>query len=1102
MASVETVTILFTDLVGKTDLALRIGQEPADKLHLEHLALLREAIVAANGREVKSVGDGLMVAFSSAAAAVGCAAVVQQRTELRNRRGEHELGVRIGVSLGDAMREDGDYFGRAVVEAARLCALARGGQVLLADVIRVMVGRRGDHLFLPVGELELKGIPEPVAACELVWNPLPTAGLPLPPRLRIVPETAYVGRERLRARLSELWELARSGARQVALLAGEPGIGKTRLATHVALSAHAEGATVLYGRCDEELGAAYQPWVDALRGLVEHCPVEVLAEHVREHGGELSTLVPELSRRLPEVPEPRSTDPETERYLLFGAIAGLLERAAAEAPLVFLLDDLHWADKPSLALLKHVAAHTVEARLLLLGTYRDSDVTAADPLSALLADMRRMQGVDWLELSGLDYDEVRSLIEAAAGHDLDADGVRLAEAIERETDGNPFFVSEMLRHLVESGGVVQGSDGRYTVAARVGELGLPRSVRDVVGQRVMRLGGKAVRALSIGAVIGREFDFELLVLVADFAEDDLLEVLEAAVQGSVLRESSQSPGRFVFAHALINHTLYENLSRTRRGRLHRRVAEAIESLCGDDPAERLGELANHWSAATQAVDSAKAVTYARRAGERALQKLAPDEALRWFDQALEQLATVPDMSESERCELLILRGYAQRQAGEPGYRETLLEAGEIAERLADSNRMARAAIANSHGWYSGAGEIDEDRVNALEAALAAAPEDSGYRPRLLAQLASEIAYGRNFTEVRRLIDESLEVARRSDDSQTLAPVLSFVSSALIVQPDLLEERRRVAGELSRLADALGDPHWRFMGGLWQFFAAVDAADIRQVRIATERMREVYDATGQPWMRWMTLLVSASEAQLSGDLEQAEALATQAVVTGTEIGEHQALTYFGAQLGAVRFEQRRLEEIVDIIAQRADENPGLPLLQALVTFYYSEIGRMQEAAERLDAVAGEGFAGVPYDDFYLQTLTRYGHVSVRASMPEVSRDLYERLLPYRERLVNSHVTVLGSTEMILGRLAGAIARYDVAEQHFAAAADLHERIGGRLLLARTRLHWGEMLVSRGGRGDAERARALLDDAIAGAVALDGAAIEHDARALIARTHASA
>src|SRR3954451_20511337 len=456
MGAVETVTVLFTDLVGSTGLASRVGPGAAEELRREHFALLRAPVEETEGLEVKNVGDGLMVVFRSSSRAVRCAVEMQQALDQRNRRADEQLMIRIGVSAGEADLEEGDYFGPPVVEAARLCGAAAGGQILCGDLVRMMA--REGRSFRSVGALELKGLPQPFPAHEIEWEPLSgsVGALPLPPRLREVPPLGYVGRREEREALAFLLEQAREASRRVAFLSGEPGIGKTRLATHLAVEAHGDGTTVVYGRCDEDLGVPYGPWVEALRHYVREAPEAVLSAHAERHGGELARLVPEVYGRLPDYPAPTETDPESERYLLLGAVAGLFEEASRVTPLVLILDDLHWADKPSLSLLRHLVTRGDDLRLLVIGTYRESDLTRGHPLADLLADLHREDGVSRMRLTGLDEDNVIAIMEAAAGHDIQTDGRQLARAIMRETDGNPFFVGELLRNLRKSGAIVQG----------------------------------------------------------------------------------------------------------------------------------------------------------------------------------------------------------------------------------------------------------------------------------------------------------------------------------------------------------------------------------------------------------------------------------------------------------------------------------------------------------------------------------------------------------------------------------------------------------------------------------------------------------------------
>ncbi len=1096
MSSVETVSVLFTDLVGSTGLASRIGPAAAEELRREHFALLREAIEATSGREVKNVGDGLMVVFTSAAAAVECAVGMQQRIEHRNRRAEDQLGVRIGISLGDADCEEDDYFGPPVVESARLCNAAAGGQILTVELVRMMVGGRGTHSFSPVGALELKGLPEPVAALEVEWEPAGAEAnpIPLPPRLRQMPPVGYVGRVAERDRLSALWADARGGGVRLALLAGEPGIGKTRLATHLAIEAHGEGATVLYGCSQEDLRVPYQPWVEAVRHYVETGPEARLDGHVERHGGELTRLVPELTRRVEGVPEPRDTDPETERYLQYGAVADLLEAASSDDPVIVILDDLHWSDKPTLSLLRHVLSGSL-GRVLVIGTYRDSDITSSHPLSELLADLRREEGVERLSLSGLQQDDVVELTEAAAGHDMDEIGRALAQEVARETGGNPFFVAEILRHLVESGAITRQESGRWALSGSLADLGLPESVREVIGRRVGRLGEEVKRVLGMASVIGREFDSDLLGRIVDQSDDELLDVLEGAVGASVLAESSDTPGRFTFAHALINHTLYEELGTTRRARLHRRIAEALEEICGDDPGPRLGEMAHHWSAATAAVDPRKALEYTRRAGDRALAQLAPDEGVRWFTSALELQRGDPDAAAEERCDLLISLGEAQRQAGEADFRQTLLDASALARELGDGDRLVRAALANTRGFFSAAGLIDDERVEVLEAAVAAVREDDlSSRARLLALLANELVYAGDLERRTALCDDALELARRAADGSTLAYVGQFLYLAAGF-PETLDYRLAAVEEAESAAQSAGDPVRQFWVASVSGLCHSEAGRVEEADRAFDLLRTIAEDIGQPTMRWIELFERSLRAFLAGDIEGSDELAERAVDMGTESGEPDSLPIYVGQLVNLRYEQGRLDEVDDLIAQVTEDSPGLSSFRALLSLTHLELGREDAARAVIEPIAAERFAAVPRDFLWLTTIAVYGEVAARLRMRDAGAWIYERLQPFGGQVGLTGCSTWGAIDRYLGMLAGSLERYEDAERHLARAVETHERIRAPVFLARTRLDWAEMLLAREAEGDAERAQALLGQALAGARERGCAALERRADAAL-------
>jgi class 3 adenylate cyclase len=719
--SVELATIWAVDLVGSTSLATAAGPVRWDELRDEYFGLLREAIKASGGTEFKNTGDGLFVAFSSASAAVRCAVLTQQLFERRYRGQEQRLQVRIGLGTGESTVSDGDYFGMPSVEATRLCDQAPPDGILVSPATRMLAGRAEGARFESVGELELKGIPEPMEAFSVVWGPLDPersgaegGRWPLPEALRMVPRIAYVGRVTERGLVEHAHNEARSGSRQIVLLSGEPGIGKTRLASYAALGANADGFAVCFGACSEELPAPYEPWIDVCSQLVEHADSEVLAQYVERFGGEIDRLVSNLGRRVPEAPARQSSDPETERFLLFKAVAELLRAVARSVPLCVVLDDFQWADGQSVALLKHVARSVEQAQLQVLVTYRDSDLTKDHPLSGMLVDLHRLQGVERIALRGLAVDDVTALMAAAAGHDLDQDGLALAGEIAAETDGNPFFVVEILRNLTESGMLVfDKTTGRWRID-RASAVALPQSVRDVVGRRVARLGEASRQILTAASVVGRTFDLEVVAQTLDRSEEEVLDAVEVAIESAVVVELPERVGRFAFTHALISHTLYESVTATRRARMHQRVAESLEDLYGPDCDERLTELALHWRLATVSVNREKAARYSLRAGRRALEGLAPTEAARLFGHALEQLGSV----ETEmRCDALIGLGEAQRQMGESAYRGTLFKASAIASKVQDAALAARAALANNRGFVSVLGEVDRDRVGAIERAL-------------------------------------------------------------------------------------------------------------------------------------------------------------------------------------------------------------------------------------------------------------------------------------------------------------------------------------------------------------------------------------------------
>jgi class 3 adenylate cyclase len=1064
--SVELATILLTDLVGSTRLATSVGPARADQLRDEHFELLRVAITSCGGREVKNTGDGVMVAFVSASAAVKCAVAMQQLFERRYREAEQGLHVRIGVAAGESTVKEGDYFGMPSTEAARLCAQAPADGILVSGLTTTLAGHCDGVEFTSIGKLELKGFPEPVEALSVSWAPLAeeagAAGRwPLPAVLRSVPPVSYVGRVTERDTLERTLVQARSGQRRVALLSGEPGIGKTRLASFCAHRAHAQGMAVCWGACSEELAVPYEPWIEVCSQLVEHAPLELLEHHVKRHKGELGRLARNLDQRVAGLPEPQTSDPETERYLLFSAVAGFLHEASERTALCLVLDDLHWADGQSVALLKHLVRMVEQGALEVIATYRDSDLGKDHPLTGVLADLRPVEGVQRIPLHGLDAHEVAEILTVVAGHELEEDGVELASQIAAETDGNPFFVGEILRGLSESGALSfdQGT-GRWSVDS-TSDIALPESVRDVIERRVERLGDEAAESLRHAAVIGRSFDVELLGTVLGVDDARLLDQLEAAVAASILAEVPDEIGGFRFAHALINQTLYECLGATRRARMHQRVAEALEESGDAETGDRLSELALHWRLAAASVDKAKAARYARMAGRKALESLAPAEAARLFTDAVE----LTGLDSPERCEALIGLGEAQRQTGEAGYRETLLDAARISSSLGDAELAARAAIENNRGYSSVIGAVDEERLRAIERGLELdVPPKPQRRARLLALQAQELGWDPDFARRCALADEAISLARGEGDARTLAEVLRPAFFAYW-SAETLELRARLSDEMLEYAAAANDPALQVWAHDIEFHIYTEKGDFVRARTALERQQRIAEELGQPTLKWFATFPSAGYALMRGDLAAAERLAELGFQIGQESGEPDAVLLYGAQLSKLRVCQGRGDEVVGMLEQSVSAYPGIAAWRAGLAWALCWLDRGAEADAIVKEAARDRFEHIAPGRAKLTALALYADAAVQTRNREVASCLYELIEPWSDQFVWNAAVGCGHARTWLGLLAGLLGDDDLADEHLAFACDFHEANDLPLWAARTRLGWAEILCERGEPGRA-------------------------------------
>ena len=1058
--------VLFTDLVGSTELLASLGESAFDGLRRDHFAALRRVVTRHGGKEVKTLGDGILATFASASGAVAAAVAAQQAA------GRHSLSLRVGLATGDVAFEDDDVFGTPVVEAARLVAAARPGQILATALVRGMAGGRSPAGFVDLGVHELKGLAEPVAVCEVAWAPEPGVAEAVPlPGVLTGGGQVFVGRESEIERLARMWKEVLGGDRRLALVAGEPGIGKTRLAAELAAAVRSDGGLVLAGRCDEDMGVPYQPFVEALRHYVTHAPDPRLGRFP----GELTRLVPDLTDLVPGLPEPLRSDPDTERYRLFDALGSWLSDVSADTPVLVVLDDLHWAAKPTVLLLRHVMRSDVPLRLLVVATYRDTDVGRGHPLSEGLADLRLLQGVDCLSLTGLDQVGVGAFLETLAGHAIDGeDGESLIREVWKETEGNPFFVGEMLRHLSESGSFTRHDD-RWVIT--VEDLGIPQGVRDVVGRRLSRLSDQANRTLAVAAVAGLEFEPAVVRATAGLGEEDLAVALDEALAAHLVVEVPGIIPRNRFAHALVRATLYDEQNAARKVMLHRKVAEAIETVHAGALDAHLPALAHHCArSAVSPSETARAIDYAAQAGDRALAQLAPQEAVVFYRSALELLTSAGGpVDEDRRSDLVISLGDAQQRAGDPEHRETLLAAAREAQQRGDGSRLIRAALANHRGSFSSAGEVDAERVAMLEAALEAAGDgDDLLRSRLLSQLVMEQTWVAGAEQRQRQSAEALALARRAGDPEVLIRAINSRVFA-IWHPSSVRERLALGEEaLSIGAEGL-DPAQRLLTMTRASFARMEVGDGAGFDGILALMEAAISDVLHPYQRCIALLKLGTGRLMHGDIEAAERFCDRGAAVGEASGVLDTAVYVLVQRFGIAYERGRLEPWMVGPLTVLAEGLALPAFQVILGVLHDELGQTAEAAAVLDQLVESGF-GLPPDLNWGPSLALAATLCHHLHHERGAAAIHQLIEPYSDLAAGHSLLFAGGFSHALGLLATTLGHYDEADARFAAALAMHERLDAPVWQARTRLEWGRMLLQRGSSGDGERARELLGQAL--------------------------
>jgi tetratricopeptide (TPR) repeat protein len=892
----------------------------------------------------------------------------------------------------------------------------------------------------------------------------------------------FVGRERELAALTAGLDGALAGRGALFLVSGEPGIGKSRLTDELAARAGAREARVLSGRCWEAGGApAYWPWVQSLRSYVRGLDEEALRSQLGRSAAHLAQLVPEAGDFSPEPARTAGVDPETARFRLFEAVADFLRKGGEARPLVLVLDDLHAADTPSLLLLQFLAAELADARLLVVGAYRDVDPTLHDPLSSALGALARLPVTRMLALSGLDRPEVATFIEESAGVEPDE---ALVGAIYEETEGNPLFLEEVVRLLVSEGKLADVALAPFT------QLEIPHGIRAVIDHRVGRLSEECRSALTLAAILGREFSLETLGVVSGSSPQELLELLDDAIAERVVIPAAS--GRLRFSHALIRDVLYEELPQARRIRLHRELGEALERVYRETE-PHLTELAHHFVAAAPAGDVEKAIDYARRAGERAVRLLAYEEAGRLFQLALEALELRPTRHARTECELLLGLGDARARAGEfDEAKITFLRVAEIAKASEIPDLLARAALGYGGRFVWDPGRGDPELLRLLEDALAALPErDSELRVRVASRLAGGPLQDMQAAEHRRaaLSLDAVETARRLGDASTLAYALDARCVAIWGPHETIRERHAVTAELVEVARGAGDKELMYDGHMFRFALAMELGDTRAAYAELEAQTRLADQLRQPAQLWFEAVLRTTLATFEGRLVEAEELLREAVERGKRAAGVIADVYQIVQLWALRREQGRLAEIERQLTDASRHFGMYEVLRCIRAHAEAELGHRDSAREELHALAAEDFAALPRNDDWIFDMCLLADVSRWVDDVVHANVVYEALLPFADRTAFTPPgACTGSVARPLGIVAGCTGRWSDAERHFEQALERDSTMGARPSMARTACDWAEMLIHRGRPRDRDRAKELLARAFETARELGLAALE--------------
>ncbi|MEX2204618.1 MAG: AAA family ATPase [Myxococcota bacterium] len=895
------------------------------------------------------------------------------------------------------------------------------------------------------------------------------------------PAAIFVGREDALARLERAFAGAASGRGAVAIVSGPAGIGKTRLVEHFAGLAGASGARVLFARNRAEEGVPpFWLWVQVLRRLIEADAARALLREAAARSSELAELLPELAGAKSDARTTRASDSEHGRFLLFDAVARALARVSRARPLVIVLEDLQWADPPSLRLLEHLAFEAASEPILVLASVREGFRERGHPLDRTLAVLRQQERTLELTLGGFSRREVAALLDRTLGRAAPSD---LISELFARTEGVPLFLREAIRLLAERG-VLEAPEK----IPRAG-IALPGRALDLIRRALDALSDPARTLVAAGAVLGREFTLAAAAELAEIERESGLDWIDEATRAGVLEASPDDAASWRFTHALFQEAAYTELAAGERVRLHLRAARRLERDHASDVGSVIAELAHHHHRALAVGDAERAFACAVRAAEQAAQLGAWEQAAQHYEQAVAALAHVRPLEPERRLGVLLALGETCRLSGErTRRREVLGQALALARELGSSSDLARAAIGFSdlQDW----GVRDDAARAAVGEALAAVGDAAGIaRARLLTRLAYfDVRVEHEVAQARAR--EAAELARSANDPEALQDALYVLHFAL-GGPDHVEERARLGEEIVRVArgsrsgdralisllDLASD---RLMLG---DAAAAGALRARADAIAGERP--------PPAMRWNQGVYATGVALLEGRFDEAASLTRDTFVLGKRAEHPYARAVLNGHRVLLAHERGDAAEVLAIFEPAIGARDGPQhWVQAMAARARLAAGREAEARALYESLAREDFADIPRNLRWTGTLVEFAVLCAELGDASRAKALLGLLEPveHQHGVMPMAICYGGPVRYAIARLCETLGRRDDATALYEDALAAASALGARPMQARIALRLGVCLGAR----DRRRAKPQLEQSARLAGELGMAAVAASAR----------